>query len=79
MTAIGVASPSAHGQAMINTATAAANAVPTAAPTASHTPRVAAASTITIGTNTAETRSARRCTLALPLCASATNRAICAK
>ena len=76
MIAIGVASPSAHGQAMMSTATAAVNAIDAGSPTASQKPRVATASPITIGTNTAEMRSARRCTGALPAWASCTSRAI---
>ena len=73
-----MARPSAHGQAMMSTATAAVKAVAVAAPVSSHPTRVASASTMTTGTNTAETRSARRCTSALPFCASSTSRAICA-
>ena len=77
--AVGVASPSAHGQAMISTATAAVNAAVAApAPSSQPTARVASDSAITTGTNTAETRSARRCTWALPFWASSTSRAICA-
>ena len=65
----------AHGQAMISTATAAVKAAPAGCPAASHATRVAAASPRTTGTNTAETRSASRCTGALPFCASSTRRA----
>ena len=78
ISAVGVASPSAHGQAMMSTATAAVNAR-SAAPVAaavSQNPRVAAAKAITTGTKTAETRSASRSTGALPVCASSTKRAI---
>ena len=74
--AVGVASPSAHGQAMISTATAAVNATSAPAPVASQYASVASASAMTTGTNTAETRSASRCTGALPVWAAATSRAI---
>ncbi len=74
--AVGVARPSAHGQAMMSTATAAVKAAAEPSPVASHTPRVTRASTITTGTKTAEIRSARRCTGALPLWASVTSRPI---
>ena len=68
--AVGVARPSAHGQAMISTATAAVNAaVGAARRRAASRPAWPATSTITTGTNTADTRSASRCTCALPLCA----------
>ena len=76
MIAVGVASPRAHGQAMISTATAAVNADAADSPTPSQKPRVATARAMTIGTNTAEMRSASRCTGALPVCASSTRRAI---
>ena len=76
--AVGVASPSAHGQAMIRTATAAVKAAAVSAPVPTQNPKVAAASTITTGTNTPEIRSASRWTGALPLCASSTSRPICA-
>ncbi len=76
--AVGVARPSAHGQAMMRTATAAVNANAGSSPAPSQNPSVATASPITTGTNTAETRSASRCTGALPLWASLTSRAICA-
>ena len=71
--AVGVARPSAHGQAMINTATAAVNAAGAVSPVPSQNPRVPIASTMTTGTNTAEIRSASRCTVALPFCASVTS------
>ena len=65
--AVGVARPSAHGQAMISTATAAVNASSAALRrSAASTRACATASTITIGTKTAETRSASRWTGALP-------------
>ena len=53
---IGVARPSAHGQAMISTLTAAtiANGSRGCGPIASHNPKVARATAITTGTNTAE-------------------------
>ena len=71
-----MARPSAQGQAMIRTATAAVNASVLLCPVASQPTRVSRASTSTIGTNTAEIRSARRCTSALPDWASSTSRAI---
>ncbi len=74
--AVGVARPNAQGQAMINTETAAVNANAAPAPASSHPTRVSNARATTMGTNTADTRSARRCTGALPACASATRRAI---
>ena len=55
-----MASPSAHGQATISTAIAAVNAAAGPPPTPIQNPNVAAASRITIGTNSAETRSANR-------------------
>ena len=76
--AVGVARPSAHGQAMISTATAAVNAADGEPPAPSQKASVATASAMTIGTKTAETRSASRCTRALPVCASSTSRAVCA-
>ena len=76
MSAVGVASPSAQGQAMISTATAAVNASAADAPKASQPASVSSARTITTGTKIAETRSASRCTGALPDCAASTRRAI---
>ena len=73
--AVGVARPIAHGQAMIRTATAAVNAAAGPAPDASQPARVAAAITSTTGTKIALTRSARRCTGALPAWAWVTSRA----
>lgn len=72
--AVGVARPSAHGHAITNTATAAAMAASTGCPRASQAVRVAAAIRSTMGTNTADTRSARRCASALPAWASRTKR-----
>ncbi|MEY9214858.1 hypothetical protein ABH917_004304 [Thermobifida halotolerans] len=74
--AVGVARPSAHGQAMMSTATAAVNAAPTGPPAPTQNPSVATARAITTGTNTPEIRSASRCTSALPLWASSTSFAI---
>ncbi len=72
--AVGVARPSAHGQAMTRTLTALTMAASAPAP-ASHQPAsVAAAIAITVGTNTAETRSTSRCTGALVAWASSTMR-----
>ncbi|TWH25837.1 hypothetical protein L600_000900000870 [Isoptericola variabilis J7] len=74
--AVGVARPSAHGQAMMSTATAAVNANCVLAPARSQPTRVSAAMPKATGTNTAEIRSASRCTGALPVCAWATSRPI---
>ena len=74
--AVGVASPSAQGQAMTSTATAAVKAACGLCPVSSHPARVAADSTRTMGTNTPEIRSARRWTGALPACAAVTIRPI---
>ena len=76
MIAVGVARPRAHGQAMISTATAAVNATAGSSPVPSQKPSAPTAMVMTIGTNTAEMRSASRCTGALPLWASWTSRAI---
>jgi hypothetical protein len=78
MSAVGVASPSAQGQAMIRTATAAVNAASVSPVRANQATRVPSASRMTIGTNTPLTRSASRCTAALPFWASSTSLAICA-
>ena len=74
MTDMGVASPSAHGQAMISTATAATRACARrgSGPTAAHTTNATTAIAMTDGTNQAETRSARRWIGARERCASAT-------
>ena len=79
ISAVGVASPSAQGQAMMRTATAAVNAADAPAPRSSHTASVPSESAMTTGTNTPDTRSARRCTSALPFWASSTRRAIRAR
>ena len=50
ISAVGVASPIAHGQAMISTATAAVNAVAAPAPASSQPASVTSAIAITIGT-----------------------------
>ncbi len=76
--AVGVASPSAHGQAMIRTATAAVSAAVSGKPAASHVARVASATAMTSGTNTPATRSANRWTGALPDWAASISLAICA-
>ncbi len=78
MMAVGVASPSAHGQAITSTATACSRASSTGAPLHSQPPSVANAITSTTGTNTAATWSTRRCTGALPACASCTSAMMCA-
>ncbi len=78
ISAVGVARPRAHGQATISTATAAVNAtvVESVLAAVSQNPKVATASAITIGTKMPATRSASRCTWALPIWASFTSRAI---
>lgn len=76
MSAVGVASPSAQGQAMISTATAAVKAAVSPQPVPSQKPKVATASAMTTGTKTAEMRSASRWAAALPFCASSTSLAI---
>ncbi len=76
ISAVGVARPSAHGQAMISTATAAVNASVALPLTASQATSVTRAMTSTAGTKTAEIRSASRCAAALPFCASSTSLAI---
>ena len=58
--AVGVARPSAQGQAMISTATAALKAKPAPSPAPSQKASVATARATTTGTNTPDTRSARR-------------------
>ena len=73
-----MASPSAHGQAMMSTATAAVNDGCTPEPMSRCTANVPSDSRMTIGTKTAEMRSASRCTGALPDWASRTSRAMCA-
>ena len=79
MMAVGVAKPSAQGQAITSTATAAVNASLTAWPVANQATKVTAAIPKATGTNTAETRSANRCTGAVEPWASSTKRMICAK
>ena len=74
--AVGVARPSAQGQAMTSTATAAVKAACGLCSVSSHPTKVAADSTRTMGTNTPEIRSARRWTGALPACAAVTIRPI---
>ena len=61
---------------MISTATAAVNAALGGPPASSQPTSVSSANPITMGTKIADTRSASRATSALPLCASATSRAI---
>ena len=74
--AVGVASPSAHGHAITSTATAVVTANSSGRPASSHAPNDASAISTTTGTNTADTRSASRCTSALPAWACSTSRAI---
>ena len=73
MSAVGVASPSAHGHAMISTATAAENAAVASPVTTSQPTSVASESASTIGTKTLDTRSTSRWIGAFPDCASATS------
>ncbi len=75
MIAAGVASPSAHGQAITSTATAWITAVSKGAPAHhSQVSSVASATTSTTGTNTAATWSTSRWIGALAACASSTSR-----
>ena len=76
MRAVGVASPSAQGQAMMRTATAALKAADAEAPKASQPARVARETPITTGTKMPDTRSTSRWTGALPDWAASTSRAI---
>jgi hypothetical protein len=71
---IGVASPSAHGHAMMSTETAltTANAIRGSGPHWDHATKLAIATSTTAGTNQAETRSASRWIGARLRCASAT-------
>ena len=62
MIAVGVARPSAQGQAMMSTATAAVNASSTESPRTNQAARVTRAMVSTVGTNTAATLSTRRWT-----------------
>ena len=77
--ASGVARPSAQGQAMIRTETAALMAKAEPLPSISQKASVSSESTSTTGTNTEDTRSASFCTGALPVWASSTSRAIWAR
>ena len=64
MTAVGVARPSAHGQAMIRTAMVVVIAIvkfSVSGPNSAQSRKVRAAPTMTAGTKTEETLSARRC------------------
>jgi hypothetical protein len=79
MMAVGVASPSAHGQAMISTATAATNPLAGSLPTTAQPVKVSAATASTSGTKTAEMRSARRCSWPLPVWACSTSWTIWAR
>src|ERR1044072_6033520 len=75
MTDIGVASPSAHGQSMIKTATALTNAYANrgSGPQMLQTTKVITAMITTAGTKYPETTSANLCIGARLLCASATS------
>ena len=74
--AVGVANPSAQGQAMISTATAAVKAALSGNPAPIQPPRTATAIAMTMGTKIPEMRSASRWTWALPDWASSTSWAI---
>ena len=76
--AVGVASPSAHGQAMTSTVTAAVNAAWRSPVKTIQRTKVMTAMTSTIGTKTELIRSASRAIGALPACAWLTSRPICA-
>ena len=80
MIAVGVARPSAHGQAMMSTAMAACRASVRrgSGPNTSQPTNVSADNTRMAGTNTSEMRSARRCMGAFEPCACSTSRTICA-
>src|SRR5690242_7565161 len=79
MMEIGVASPSAHGHAMMSTATALTSAYANlgSGPISHQAIKVMTEIAITEGTNQADTRSARRCSGARERCASATSATIC--
>ena len=72
--AVGVASPRAQGHAMMSVATAAVKATSREDPKIAQARKVAIARPMTTGTKMAETRSAMRCTFALPVWASSTRR-----
>ena len=76
--AVGVARPSAQGQAITSTATAAVKAAVASPVSSSQPSSVTSAITSTTGTKTDEMRSASRSTGALVRCASSTSRVICA-
>src|SRR5437867_11318293 len=75
---VGVANPSAHGQAMISTATKFSSALVKAGagPNASQRPNVSAARAMTIGTKNAATWSTSRAMGGFDPCASSTSRTI---
>ncbi|CAB4690493.1 unannotated protein [freshwater metagenome] len=79
MSAVGVASPRAHGHAMMRTATAAVKAFSTSPSRMSHAAKVAALIAKTTGTKIEATLSATFCTGAFVACASRTNLAMRAK
>ena len=72
--AVGVASPSAQGQAMTRTETALISAGSRPAPERTHAAKVTTARPTTIGTNTALTRSTIRWMAGLAACALSTSR-----
>jgi len=74
ITAVGVARPSAQGQAITSTATPLTSAGASSPPSHHHSPKVASAIATTVGTKTAAMRSARRCTAGLPPWACSTRR-----
>ena len=67
--AVGVASPKAHGQAITNTAMPVVIAKPESPEIANQAIAVTRASATTIGTKISDTRSTKRVTSALPVCA----------
>ena len=79
MIAMGVASPSAHGQEMISTATAATSPACGSPASRAQPAKVARATAITAGTNTPATRSASRWMCPLDAWASSTSRTIWAR
>ena len=76
--AVGVARPKAQGQAIMSTVSAACSPAAQSPVTKPQISRVIAAMPKTIGTNTAEIRSAKRCTAGLPVCARLTRSAMAA-
>ena len=78
ITAVGVASPSAHGHEMTSTHTACESAAPTSPATTIHTMKSSTASPMTTGTNTPDILSASFSTGAFVEVASSTSAMMCA-